>query len=100
VVKPVVKPIAKPAVKPVVKPVTKPAAKPAAAAPAVQPAPAAAALVPVADNAGLNVQTAASAGSEPGAGIPGWLAAMTGLFTALAAGVLARSGIRSRKPEA
>ncbi|RAM35293.1 hypothetical protein DBZ45_22245 [Arthrobacter globiformis] len=87
-------------VKPVVKPVTKPVAKPVAAAAVMQAAPAAAATVPAADNAGLNVQTAAAVGSQPDAGIPGWLAAMTGLFTALAAGVLARSGIRSRKPEA
>jgi hypothetical protein len=100
VAQPIVKPIAKPVVKPVVKPVTKPVAKPVAAAPAMQPAPAAAAPVPAADNAGLNVQTAAGAGSEPDAGIPAWLAAITGLFAALAGGVLVKSGIRSRKPEA
>ncbi|WP_307029293.1 hypothetical protein [Arthrobacter globiformis] len=82
------------------KPVTKPVVKPAAAAQAVQPAPAAAAPVPSAANAGFNVQTAVGAGSEPDAGIPAWLAGMMGLFTALAAGVLVKSGIRSRKPEA
>ncbi|MGN7253628.1 hypothetical protein ACTHQX_00325 [Arthrobacter sp. SAFR-023] len=94
---PVVKP---PAVTPVVKPVVKPqAVKPVVAAPA-QPAPAVAAVVPPAPNAGFNVQTAAAAGSQPDAGIPAWLAAMTGLFTALTAGVLVKSGVRARKHKA
>jgi hypothetical protein len=91
-------PVVTPIVKPVVKP---PAVTPVPAAPVVQPAPVVAAPVPSgAANAGFNVQTAAEATAEADTGIPGWLAALTGLFTALSAGVLVKSGIRARKHEA
>ncbi|WP_426996152.1 hypothetical protein [Pseudarthrobacter sp. N5] len=47
-----------------------------------------------ATNVGYNVQTAV--GGKSDAGIPAWLAALTGLFTAVAALVLWRSGVRAR----
>ncbi|HKU32200.1 MAG TPA: hypothetical protein VJQ60_17105 [Arthrobacter sp.] len=80
---------AAPAAAPV--PVSAPvAATPAAAggAPAVSP------TAPV-TNVGYNVQTAV--GARPDAGIPAWLAGLTGLFGAVAAFVIAKSGMRARK---
>ncbi|MBT8161514.1 MULTISPECIES: hypothetical protein [Arthrobacter] len=61
---------------------------PAGGAPAVSP------TAPI-TNVGYNVQTAV--GARPGAGIPAWLAGLTGLFGAVAAFVIAKSGMRSRK---
>ncbi|MGO4582610.1 hypothetical protein AB4Z38_01785 [Arthrobacter sp. 2RAF6] len=86
-------PVAPPVVTPVVPPVAVPAAPvPAAIAPAAAGAGAAAAPV---TNVGYNVQTAV--GGKADAGIPGWLAGLTGLFGAVAAFVIVRSGVRVRK---
>lgn len=84
-------PVAPPAVTPVVPPV----AAPAAATPA--PAGAAAAPDPSITNVGYNVQTAV--GGKADAGIPGWLASLTALFSAVAAFVVVRSGVRARKAD-
>jgi hypothetical protein len=93
-VKPVVKPVVKPAAKPVAVPV---AAAPAAAAPvAALPVAAVPAAAP-ASNAGYNVQTAA--GGDAGAGIPSWLATLTGALAGLSGLVLLRGGMRARKLE-
>jgi hypothetical protein len=79
------------AVQPAVVP---PAVVPKTAPRAVAP-PVATTSVPAASNAGYNVQTAV--GEKSGVGIPAWLAALTGLFTAVAALVLVNGGMRSRK---
>ncbi|WP_284984605.1 hypothetical protein [Arthrobacter sp. efr-133-TYG-118] len=96
-------PVAPPVVAPVVPPVAAPAAPaPAAATPtAATPAAAgaaagaAAAPDPSITNVGYNVQTAV--GGKADAGIPGWLASLTALFSAVAAFVVVRSGVRARK---
>ncbi|MEW1819400.1 hypothetical protein AB0323_01225 [Arthrobacter sp. NPDC080031] len=82
-------PVAPPAVTPVVPPV----AAPAAATPAA--AGAAAAPDPSITNVGYNVQTAVGGKAE--AGIPGWLASLTALFSAVAGFIVVRSGVRARK---
>ncbi|MEV8148985.1 hypothetical protein AB0O52_12715 [Arthrobacter sp. NPDC080073] len=84
-------PVAPPAVTPVVPPV----AAPAAPTPAAAGAGAAAAPDPSITNVGYNVQTAVGGKAE--AGIPGWLASLTALFSAVAAFVVVRSGVRARK---
>jgi hypothetical protein len=93
-----------PVVTPVVPPVAAPAATvPAAVTPsatvptAVIPAAAGAAATPDAPitNVGYNVQTAV--GGKADTGIPAWLAGLTGLFSAVAVFVVARSGVRARK---
>lgn len=93
-----------PVVTPVVPPVAAPAATvPAAVTPsatvptAVIPAAAGAAATPDAPitNVGYNVQTAV--GGKANTGIPAWLAGLTGLFSAVAVFVVARSGVRARK---
>jgi hypothetical protein len=50
-----------------------------------------------ASNAGYNVQTAA--GGDAGAGIPSWLATLTGALAGLSGLVLLRGGMRARKLE-
>ncbi|MDP9904925.1 hypothetical protein [Arthrobacter bambusae] len=93
-----------PVVTPVVPPVAAPAATvPAAVTPsatvptAVIPSAAGAAATPDAPitNVGYNVQTAV--GGKVDTGIPAWLAGLTGLFSAVAVFVVARSGVRARK---
>ena len=67
---------------------------PAAAAPVASTSGAAAVgTVPAASNVGYNVQTAVG---NSGTGIPAWLAGLTGLFAAVGASVLVKSGLRSR----
>ncbi|MGO4470442.1 hypothetical protein AB4Y95_00705 [Arthrobacter sp. M-10] len=93
-----------PVVTPAVPPVAAPAATvPAAVTPsatvptAVIPSAAGAAATPDAPitNVGYNVQTAV--GGKANTGIPAWLAGLTGLFSAVAVFVVARSGVRARK---
>jgi hypothetical protein len=93
-----------PVVTPVVPPVAAPAATvPAAVTPsatvptAVIPAAAGAAATPDAPitYVGYNVQTAV--GGKADTGIPAWLAGLTGLFSAVAVFVVARSGVRARR---
>jgi hypothetical protein len=93
-----------PVVTPVVPRVAAPAATvPAAVTPsatvpaAVIPAAAGTAATPDAPitNVGYNVQTAV--GGKADTGIPAWLAGLTGLFSAVAVFVVARSGVRARK---
>ncbi|MCX2749448.1 hypothetical protein OOZ51_16760 [Arthrobacter sp. MI7-26] len=99
-VAPVAPPVAPPVVTRVVPPVVPPVAAPAAPVPAVViPAASGAAAAPDAaiTNVGYNVQTAV--GGKADAGIPGWLAGLTGLFSAVAAFVVLRSGVRARKAE-
>lgn len=91
-------PVASPVVTPVVPPAGAPAAPvPAAVIPAAADAGAAAAPAVAATNVGYNVQTAV--GGKAGTGIPGWLAGLTGLFGAVAAFVVVRSGVRARKAD-
>lgn len=97
--------VAPPVVTPVAPPVVPPLAVPAAPVPAVVPgpAPAGAAAAPedaaITDaaitNVGYNVQTAVAGKGD--AGIPAWLAGLTVLFSATAAFVVVRSGVRVRK---
>ncbi|MFF2300614.1 hypothetical protein [Arthrobacter sp. NPDC058127] len=85
-----------PVTPPVVTPVVPPVAVPAAPVPAaVTPVTAATASDPAVTNVGYNVQTAV--GGKADAGIPGWLAGLTALFSAVAAFVVVRSGVRARK---
>lgn len=91
-------PVPPPVVTRVVPPVVPPVAAPTAPVPAaVIPAAAGAVAAPDAaiTNVGYNVQTAV--GGKADAGIPGWLAGLTGLFSAVAAFVVLRSGVRARK---
>ncbi|BAS17483.1 hypothetical protein AHiyo8_57860 [Arthrobacter sp. Hiyo8] len=102
VVTPVVPPVAAPAAT-VPAAVTPSATVPAAVTPsatvptAVIPAAAGAAAIPDAPitNVGYNVQTAV--GGKANTGIPAWLSGLTGLFSAVAVFVVARSGVRARK---
>ncbi|WP_284751158.1 hypothetical protein [Arthrobacter sp. efr-133-R2A-120] len=87
-----------PVTPPVVTPVVPPVAVPAAPVPAaVTPVTAATAPDPAVTNVGYNVQTAV--GGKADAGIPGWLAGLTALFSAVAAFVVVRSGVRARKAD-
>ncbi|GAA3312496.1 hypothetical protein GCM10017710_14440 [Arthrobacter ramosus] len=79
--------------------VTPAAPAPAAATPAAAEAAAGAAAAPDPSitNVGYNVQTAV--GGKADAGIPGWLSGLTALFSAVAAFVVVRSGVRARKAD-